>query len=734
MPIGKSLALAAVLSLVAAEAHASARQLVVQGPFAKSASSRRIDQARAIVAKAAPVSQHLELAPKAKLPSRRAVELAQTHKGLPVLLRGAGVAFDDAGNARFAVIRLEENLPDDTIPRITDAQAALKAKTQVGLDTKPSDARLVVFPTPAGARLAWLVVPSGRVPTVPYAPVLVLDAKTGETIVRWNAVNAAQARVYPANPISTPNLIEVDLPVEEGTPALVNSRIRSTNCVDRGNRRKIQGTEVRVCEVEQTAFPDENGDFLHSPGEDDDPEDSFAEISLFHHANRAYDYFVGLGMAELKSRLITVSNLRLASELVTGVPDSSGELVPFQNAFYVGGESVFSQLFDAPPPALFFGQGPLRDYSYDGDIVYHEFGHAVADNTIEFPFWYHTDEQGLSSAPGAMNEGLADYFAAVLTGDPHMGEYAAGDLQLGTNGIRDLDGSDKCPDNLVGEVHSDSVFFSSALWSIRRTLHESDRPLFDQAVFDVLLTAPSGDLGFDDFAELLLASVRSSELGEAGSKLAEEALEARGVLPSCDRRITWNGEPIDSKDPTTDHTFISPGLNDVPIAPLPYAPGIVQFRVPLEPTGHLAVSFEGVGIEGVNGARFRPRVLVRWGEEPIAFEWSTFGANSDAQLTAQSMASSNAYRAQTKVPEGVETAHVMVVNAGEQQGIYRHVHFEFQPVDEGLPPDIAASDPFVPRSSDGGCAITLTGSSLSSGAWLSGLLVLGAAALRRRRT
>src|SRR5690606_35095840 len=152
---------------------------------------------------------------------------------------------------------------------------------------------------------------------------------------------------------------------------------------------------------------------------------------------------------------------------------------PYQNAFYVGGHTIFSELFDASPPALFFGQGPLRDYSYDGDVVYHEFGHAVVDHTIEFPFWFHVDEQGISSSPGAMNEALADYFAVVLTGDPHMGEYAAGDLGLESNGIRDLDSSETCPENLAGEVHTDSLFFSSALWSIRSSLAESDRPVFD---------------------------------------------------------------------------------------------------------------------------------------------------------------------------------------------------------------------------------------------------------------
>lgn len=729
MRIGQPLALASVLLMAATEARASTRQLVVEGPFQDVARLHPVEQARAIVAKAAPIGQSLELSPRER--SLRTIRLQQTHRGLPVLRRGAGVAFDANGQARFAVVQLEESLPTDTIPGIGAEQAARVARARTGLDTKASDARLVVFPTPAGARLAWIVVPSGRVPMVPYAPVLVLDAKTGDTIVRWNAVHTALARVYPANPVTTPNLIEVELPVPEGATTLSNERIRSANCIDRGNRRTVSKSQFRVCDIEQTAIADDDGNFLQEPAADDAPEDAFAEVSLFYHANRAYGYFSALGMPELPL-LTTVSNLRLPSELVTGQPDSSGKLLPYQNAFYVGGQTIFSELFDANPPALFFGQGPRRDYSYDADIVYHEFGHAAIDHTIAFPFWFHADEQGLSTSPGAMHEGIADYFAAVLTGDPYVGEYMAGDLGLDTVGIRELDAGHTCPDHLVGEVHSDSVFFSAALWSIRSSLPEADRPYFDQALFDVMLTAPEGDLGFEDFAELLVASVRSSALGTAGAQLAEAKLEARGILPRCDRRILWAGEPIDSKDPLTDHTFIAPGLNDAPIAPLPYAPGIVQFRVPLEPTGHLSVTFLAQGIDSIVGTRFRPRVLVRWGEAPIQFEWSPFQALADEELAAQKMASGSAYRAAVQVPEGVETAHVMIVNAGEQQGIYKQVDFAFQPGNGDLPPSVGASDPFVARSKDGGCAVAFSGTS-SSTAWLSALL-LGAAALRRRRS
>ena len=85
---------------------------------------------------------------------------------------------------------------------------------------------------------------------------------------------------------------------------------------------------------------------------------------------------------------------------------------------------------------MWFGQGPLKDYSYDGDVVYHEFGHSVVNVTLKLVGTPHMDEYGTSYSPGAMNEGLADYFSSAITGDPDVGEYAVQDLSLGLTAIR----------------------------------------------------------------------------------------------------------------------------------------------------------------------------------------------------------------------------------------------------------------------------------------------------------
>ena len=49
---------------------------------------------------------------------------------------------------------------------------------------------------------------------------------------------------------------------------------------------------------------------------------------------------------------------------------------------------IFQTLYGFNAGAMWFGQGPTHDYSYDGDVVYHEFTHAVViDTRGDFDPW-----------------------------------------------------------------------------------------------------------------------------------------------------------------------------------------------------------------------------------------------------------------------------------------------------------------------------------------------------------
>ena len=220
--------------------------------------------------------------------------------------------------------------------------------------------------------------------------------------------------------------------------------------------------KVHVCDIEQVATADVNGDFVYTPkdvaGAAESRTDEYAEVSMYYHSAKAYEFFRTLqgvpdAQVVVDKPLRVIANLQIPAGIASGnlvaAADPNTPLETFQNAFFspAGGGlgAIFQQLYGFKGGALWFGQGPLRDYAYDGDVVYHELTHAVVDKTLKLEAW-HLDARGAIDAPGAMNEGLADYFSSAITGDPDVGEYASKDISSGTTSvIRTLANEDKCP-------------------------------------------------------------------------------------------------------------------------------------------------------------------------------------------------------------------------------------------------------------------------------------------------
>ena len=93
------------------------------------------------------------------------------------------------------------------------------------------------------------------------------------------------------------------------------------------------------------------------------------------------------------------------------------------------------------------------------DVVYHEFGHALHAHSIV---------EGVGAFDGAHSEGLADYLAASVTGDPGMGRgffYDDGPLRH----IDPPDMEHVWPRD-VGEVHYTGLIFAGAMWDLRKLL------------------------------------------------------------------------------------------------------------------------------------------------------------------------------------------------------------------------------------------------------------------------
>jgi len=634
----------------------------------------------------------------------------------------------------------------------------------------------VVWPDGAGSRLAWIVRPATLLP-LPYVPVVVVDDATGRAVGFQNAVRYKNAaKMYEFNPVSSPNLSDVTLPIPDPNVSPDNADTLSFNCIDTKKTFPISymgfSQQVHICELAD----DTSGDFVqYAPAADDAGNDPFAQLSIFYHTNKAYSYFrqfqadFKLSEANKSYPLYLVANLMLPAGAMSfdlaKMKDPNLPLEPFSNAFYTGWDpnGGFNDILTTVWPeikgaGLYFGQGTKADYSYDGDVVYHEFSHAVVDSTAALVFWWHLDSQGASASPGAMNEAIADFFSSAIAGDPKSGEYACLDAYgPGCEGIRNLENDKRCPDWLTGEVHADAEFFSAPMWSVRAGLATADeKKAFDQALFTTLNTVTSGDLGYEDMATAFVEAIKASSLGATVGGAMETEFTKRGVLPSCKRMFTWAGTPISSKSDNMANTFMAAGTQELGTlgASRDYAPGLFQVKVPLSAgSSKLKVTFSqldsgGSGMPFGQGTPFTPAVLVGF-DQQIEFDASG-KANTSTLVDASSK--SMVWTAELDVTAGSSEAYVMIVNKGQLGGYYYGIKFE--ETSSGVPdagPDAppvgedAAEEPAVEEDSgtgqpsttagddDGGCGCRVPAHGRVPGSAAALIALAGLAALRRKR-
>lgn len=615
----------------------------------------------------------------------RIVKMHQTHKGLRVMGGGATVRFGVDNVAQMVALKAVDDLPEDVTPTI-DAAAAIKTAAKAsGLAVDPERVHLAIWLVAGSPTLAWAASPTA-IPGLPYAPVVIIDAHTGEILLRYNSiVTLNQANVYATNPTKSPNIMQVTLPVGAGETTLKNELVESTNCVDKKTTKTVDfgfPITVHVCELEHSEVADANGDFmLPFPG-DTVAEDPFSQVQMFYHVNRAYDFIktfipnfdVNPGTA---APMTTISNLR-TPDLgdLANIGNVNKPLVPFQNAFFSPpGDALFGPIFGLSGTAMYFGQGPNRDYSYDGDVIYHEFGHGVVFGTLNLVQTAHLDKYGASHSNGGMNEGLADYFSAALGGDPDVGEYASKDIDASWTAIRSLTNPDKIPTAIGGEVHQDATLFSGALWDVRAALSKTDANNFDAAIIAGMESAPApADVGYDELADIFVKSVAASPLGKAGADKLTAAFTARGVLPDAKRVLEYTGTTLTGPKELGGGLWF--GLGTQITGTKAYAPGIIQFHTALaERTTSITVTFEKVDLGGnpFGGQMtpFAPKLLVRFAPEPITFSTFKPPTPNDDVIEVDTKPAGNTYTfADIPAPEGATSVYVMIVNTGQSDGAY----------------------------------------------------------------
>jgi hypothetical protein len=264
-------------------------------------------------------------------------------------------------------------------------------------------------------------------------------------------------------------------------------------------------------------------------------------------------------------------------------------------------DEILSDLIKPYDHNVFF-QGD-RDFAYDGDVVFHEFMHAVTTSMVNKLNSLGINQWGIHSEPGSLNEGWSDYFAAAFSNRPAIGSYAAIRGGFGEASMRDIANNLRCPHDVIGEIHNDGLVWSGALWQIRQAINkklgQTGALEFDRAVLTALAQAKTTE-DFKTQSQKLLKSIAQRPLlGKNIAHIAEDILIKRGVA-NCFRAYQLSS--VDSLNHVKIYpkkTLIVPSKNQIGLKN--YAPSSSQLALAI-PAGAKSLSVSWRQYLGGTGA------------------------------------------------------------------------------------------------------------------------------------
>jgi MYXO-CTERM domain-containing protein len=398
-------------------------------------------------------------------------------------------------------------------------------------------------------RDTWRVVFSTASP--PATWVTWVDTHTGALIATEQTSHHAEApgRVYPVSPVFGPPEV-VTLTDLTSPSTLTGIYSDAWSCTD----WTISDTlfAVNTCDqIARTAWQVDGG-FLFRPNPPTEavPVDPFAEVHLYHHVTEVAAYFDDRYGLRPAAPLTTIANFPMANAFFG---DFDGDGAPDLSFGFVDGTLSED------------GEAPSVQFAYDADVVYHEYGHWVVSRIANIPS-LSADELGLDWVGGSLNEGAADIFSMVLTGDPDLGEYTGSAFSDGP--IRALEGDRTCPDGIAGQVHHDGRVLGTLGWNLIERIGP-------EATSDVVFGAVASwgpDIDWSRAGQSLLDSAADLEaegvLSAADVQVVEEAVAASGMV-DCERIIALEpGKQVDA-------FVLSGGLE----GELYRLPGGAQFRI-----------------------------------------------------------------------------------------------------------------------------------------------------------
>ncbi len=407
-----------------------------------------------------------------------------------------------------------------TVPTVAGEDALAAAKSAVRAQGEPrAPERVELLLDPVRRILIWRVTQALWAPLGDW--VSEVDAVSGRVLSTTNAMSegkklGAAPRILDPPTLPAPYLVTnpaalqsqgsgmvlVDNPLN-GHPERYD--LRDGDPVD-GYRENQALERLDGSGLLRGAYVDAWNDYTTQPSEPslvfdysaDSTLSSFHAVNAYWHIDAFQNYLqTSLGILDANNRPTRIFAHALAAD-----------------------NSMYSPVTDD----IRFGDGGVDD-AEDGEIVLHEYGHAIHENIV--PDFANAGETG------AISEAFGDYVAATFGANPLVGEWDATSYNPGPPPfLRRTDSTKVYPQDMVGEIHTDGEIISAVWWRLWNQLgKQTTDELVVESLFHIGTTAK-----FVDFANAML---QVDETLFSGQHLAEihSAYQEHGIQPSYELDI-----------------------------------------------------------------------------------------------------------------------------------------------------------------------------------------------------
>ncbi len=453
------------------------------------------------------------------------VRFQQTKHGVPI--DGAISTVSMRSGDKAARFSVDRSVPGSAAPSpqanvsVSDAEATARSAIAAppGASFESVRTRLVYAQDGRRLALAWEVRGFQIRPAADWK--VMVDAHNGRVISKVDLIDYDSGLVFASNPYQqSGGTIPPPTNCDSGANAttLASQRSSVTLLGIQAGQNKLKGqyvdmTAPGVPGAYKVAGTANEVTRIYNYGCNDD---RFEEVMVYHHVDRTQRKLQALGFTGGSS--------------VLNRPISA-------HAHYSAGCNAFYSEYDN---ALHFFDGDgvscFADFGEDGDVIVHEYGHAIQDDVV--PGWAGAAPLASEQAR-AMGEGFGDFVAGAMNGDACVGGWAYNEVFPGSNKcLRTMEtpetypGSfEACPDTPEGteEEHCGGLLWGGALWDLAQALgdNQAARELVLQLAVDAhFYLSPTAT--FNDAA----AAIRQADLdlyGGAHVATINTVMAARGL-------------------------------------------------------------------------------------------------------------------------------------------------------------------------------------------------------------